>query len=185
MQTMSMGWSIGHVISLIVLVLVAAFVCPAASEASELFEEALYQANQGHLERAVDLWTRFIQRHPKSYAAYANRGTAHLWTGHVYKGIMDWHRAKDLSPLFAYAVYNARFIPDAERNSTMLNYAIPLELEPDYYPSVHMTGSLLQDLGRTDKAVIIFRKSIDLTKNPLLKSHLEYWATSLEPKTAH
>jgi tetratricopeptide (TPR) repeat protein len=169
-------------ISLMVLMWVAGISFPGAANASELFQEALYQANEGRLDRAIDLWTRFIQRHPTSYAAHANRGTAYLWTGHVYKGIMDWDRARELSPLFAYAVYNARFIPEAEHNSTMLNYAISLELEPDYYPSVYMTASLLLDLGRTDQAVNMFRKSIDLTKNPLLKSHFEHWAASLESK---
>lgn len=175
--------SVGWWLCLIVVMWVGGVASPAIGHASELFQEALYHANEGRLDQAIDLWTRFIRRHPKSYAAYANRGTAYLWTGHVYKGIMDWDRARELSPLFAYAVYNARFIPEAEHNSTMLNYTISLELEPDYYPSVHMTASLLLDLGRPDKAANMFRKSIDLTKNPLLKSHLEHWADALDNKT--
>ncbi len=57
-----------------------------ATRASELFQEALYHANEGRLDHAIDLWSKFIQRHPKSYAAYANRGAAYLWAGHVYQG---------------------------------------------------------------------------------------------------
>jgi tetratricopeptide (TPR) repeat protein len=148
--------------------------------ASELFQEALYHANEGRLDHAIDLWTRFIQRHPNSYAAYANRGAAHLWTGHVYKGILDWHTAKELSPLFAYALYSGRFLPEVTQNSAMLNYAMSLELEPDYFPSVLMTGSLFLDVGKRDKAIAMFRKSVDLTKNPLLKGHFEHWVESLE-----
>jgi tetratricopeptide (TPR) repeat protein len=182
-ETMGRYRSLGRWIAIIVFALMCTTTLSSAGRASELFQEALYHANQGRLDSAIELWTRFLQHHPTSYAAYANRGTAYLWTGHVYKGIADWHKARDLQPLFAYAFYNARFIPEVERNSTMLNYAIPLELEPDHYPSVHMTGSLLLDVGRTDQAAALFRKSLDLTKNPLLKSNLEHWATSLESKS--
>ncbi len=170
-------------LSVMILAVGALAVPCTAGRASELFQEALYQANEGRLDHAIDLWSKFLRRHPKSYAAYANRGAAYFWVGHVYKGVMDWHKAKELSPLFAYALYNGRFLPEVPRNSTMLNYAMSLELEPDYFPSVYMTGSLFLDLGRTDRAIAIFRKSVDLTKNPLLKNHFEHWIESLESKS--
>ena len=43
-----------------------------------------------------------------------------------------------------------------------------------------MAGITYLDLGRSDKALELYRNSIDLTKNPLFKSFLDYWITSIE-----
>jgi hypothetical protein len=43
-----------------------------------------------------------------------------------------------------------------------------------------MTAVTYLDVGRADKAAELYRKSIDLTTNPLLKSYLDHWAASLE-----
>jgi hypothetical protein len=62
----------------------------------------------------------------------------------------------------------------------MLNYAASLELDPDHIPSVVMMGAMYLDLGLDKMAVDLYRKSKDLTKNPLLKNHLEHWVETLE-----
>jgi hypothetical protein len=128
------------------------------------------------------MWTVVIKREPKCYAAYVNRGSAYLRSGYVFRGIADWHRARDLSPVFAYSVYTGDVLLQASGNTAMLNYAAPLELEPEYVASIIMIGALYVDLGKTAMAAELFRKSMDLTKNPLLKSHLDYWANEIEGK---
>jgi tetratricopeptide (TPR) repeat protein len=144
------------------------------------FERGLEAAKTGQLDRAIDSWTRFIERNPKSYSAYVNRGNAYIRSGHIFKGIMDWHQARKLSPLFAYAVYNQDYIAQASGDTAMLNYASPLELDPDYIPSVAMIGIAYMELGQKAKAAELYRKSMDLTKNPLLKTHLDHWAETIE-----
>jgi tetratricopeptide (TPR) repeat protein len=153
---------------------------PADSTASEDVEQGLIAARSGQLDRAVRLWSKAIRKNPKSYSAYINRGSAYIRSGYVLRGILDWHKAREFSPAFAYASYAGSFIGEASGDPAMLNYAMSTELDPDYAPSVVMMGITYLDVGRTDKALELYRKSIDLTKNPLLKSFLDYWITSME-----
>ncbi len=156
------------------------FVPISASAASSTdFEKGLAAARSGQMELAVKLWSKSIQRQPKSYAAYVNRGLAYIHSGRVFEGVTDWHKARELAPVFAYGVYTGDFILEASGNP-MLSFAAPLELEPEYVASVFMTAVTYLDVGRADKASELYRKSIDLTTNPLLKSYLDHWAASLE-----
>lgn len=154
-----------------------------SSHAADDFEIGMEAARMGQLDQAVESWTRFIQKNPKSYSAYVNRGSAYLKSGYVFKGIMDWHRARQLSPLFAFGVYGQDFIAQASGDTSMLNYASPLELDPDHISSVAMIGIAYLDLGQLAKAAQLYRKAMDLTKNPLLKSHLDHWADTIEAPT--
>jgi tetratricopeptide (TPR) repeat protein len=167
-----------------VLLLLAVFGAgfPCLVDASQEFREGMDAARAGRLDVAIEKWTRAIERNPQSYPARANRGTAYMLSGHVLRAVQDWHEAKKLAPVFAYSVYGGLFIPEVSRNAAMLNYAMPIELEPDYFPSVCMAGSMYLDFGETQKALELFNKSIDLTRNPLLKSYLEYWVESLQTK---
>jgi tetratricopeptide (TPR) repeat protein len=153
---------------------------PAVSTASEDVEQGLIAARSGQLDRAVRLWSKAIKKNPKSYSAYINRGSALIRSGYVLRGIRDWHKAREYSPAFAYASYAGSFIGEASGDPAMLNYAMSTELDPDHVPSVIMTGIAYLDIGRSDKALELYRNSIDLTKNPLLKSFLDYWITSIE-----
>ena len=162
------------------MVLVIGSISPgAAAETAGKMEQAFFAAQSGRLDVAIDLWTRIIRRNTKSYAAHVNRGTAYMRSGHVLKAVLDWHRAKELSPLFAYGVYCEDYIPEAPENPSTLNFAVTVELEPDHIVSVSMSGSMLLDLGQKARAAELFRKSVDLTKNDLLKARLEYWADSI------
>jgi len=163
-----------------VLVAVSATGITTTGRTADELEQGIEAARSDQLERAVALWTRAIQKDPKSYAAHANRGSANMRLGYVFKGIMDWHRANQLAPLFAYGVDTGDFVRHAVAGNPLLGFAVAIELDPDHLPSVAMTGALYQDLGLTKMAVELFRKSMDLTRNPLAKSHLDYWANSLE-----
>jgi Tfp pilus assembly protein PilF len=150
------------------------------AEASDSFKDGVTAAREGQLSRAVELWTVTLRADPKCYAAYVNRGTAYIKSGHVMHGIRDWHAAGKYAPLFAYAYCSDDFIDQAVASRAELNYAKSLELDPDHVTSVTMMGVAYLDLGKTDMTVELYRKAIDLTKNPLLKNHLFYWIKSIE-----
>ena len=150
-----------------------------AIAASNDFERGLAAARSGQLDLAITLWTKMIERHPKSYAAYVNRGQAYRYMGRVFEGVTDWHKAKELAPIFAYTTYTGDFIVETPKNN-LLSFVAPLELDPDYVPSVVMTAVTYLDVGRTDMAIALYRKSHDLTTNPLLKSYFDHWAVSVE-----
>lgn len=163
-------------------ILVAAlfsFGSPIDAHGSATFRKALRAAQSGKLDRAVQLWTIVIKRNPKSYAAYVNRGSAHLLSGNVLEGLRDWHKANECAPVFAYGVYASGFVQEADRNPALLGYAMSLELDPDYIPSVVMIGAFYQDLALDETAIELYRLSTGLTRNPMLKNHLNHWMKTL------
>jgi tetratricopeptide (TPR) repeat protein len=162
-----------------VLVACLAFSCPNCRASNDM-SEGVKAVLAGQWERAIEFWTKAIQKDPKSYVAHVNRGSAYMRSGHVLKAVSDWHKARELSPAFAYAVFTGDFIIQNTSDNPILNYAVSLELEPDHITSVIMIGSTYQDLGHTEKAATLYRKSIDLTKNPLLKSFFDHWITTME-----
>ena len=167
----------------LVLITTLAWGCvllPTTLRADETLARGITAARSGQLDKAIELWTRLIKKNPRSYAAYVNRGTALMMSGHVRRGIEDWHLARKYSPVFSYGYYSPDFISEAPGNQRMLTYAKSLELDPDHFASVALVGATYQDVGRSSIAADLFRKSIDLTKNPLLKNQLHYWIKSIE-----
>jgi tetratricopeptide (TPR) repeat protein len=164
---------------LIVLVLVGALLNGEAL-ALDPFSEGVAAANRGEFERAIALFTKAIQREPSFYAAYANRGSVLFKSGHILRGVLDWHRARELAPPFAYAVFTGYLLQHSSSKNALLNYVLPTELDPDFLASVTMAAAAYQDFGRPESAVTLLKKSVDLTRNPLWKSYFEYWAKSLE-----
>jgi len=161
---------------------VAVLICANANSgfAFNEIDQGLQAIRSGDVDLAIQLWTTAINTNPKSYAAHVNRGSAHIQAGFVFKGVKDWHKALKLSPVFAFGLYSGGYIRQASGNASMLNYAASLELDPDHIPSVVMMGAMYLDLGLENTALDLYRKSKDLTKNPLLKSHLEHWVETLE-----
>jgi tetratricopeptide (TPR) repeat protein len=151
-----------------------------AANSARDFNRGLEAGRDGDLDRAIYYWSRTILQDEDCYAAYVNRGTAYFLTGQVMNGVVDWHEATKYAPIFAYGVFAPRFIEQATGKRNVLNFARPLEIDPDLTASILMMGAGYVDLGRKRSAARLFRMSIELTKNPVLKNQLEHWATSLE-----
>lgn len=147
--------------------------------AADDFDRGVAAAYSGNLELAVQHWSKMIRKNPKSYAAHVNRGHAYIRSGRVLAAILDWQKANELAPAYAYAAFTGDFIPVSSENR-LINFAAPLELDPNYLASVFMTAVTYLDVGRSDKALEIYRNSLELTANPLLKGYLDYWASSVE-----
>jgi len=172
--------ALGPIGCIVIFVPALALLCGSGAAADD-FDQGLAALFGGRYDAAIRSLTQVIRKNPKSYAAYVNRGTAYFRSGRVFKGVLDWNKARDLSPLFAYGVYTGEVIVRPPGNPDVIGFAAPVELDPEYIPSVEMTGIMLMDLGRDKIAAELYRKSMDLTKNPLLKTHLEYWAATLAP----
>ncbi len=149
---------------------------------AEEFESGLQAAYAGDLDRAIGLWTAEIQRNPRCYEALVNRGTAHFRNGSVLKGIRDWYKARNLTPTFAYALASGDFINVPRGKQGTLSFVKALEIEPDFAGDILMAGATYLDLGRKKLAAELFKKSIELTKNPILKNELDYWVKGIESR---
>jgi tetratricopeptide (TPR) repeat protein len=164
-------------LAMLLLYLASAGVCAAGDNH---FTKGLGAAREGNLDAAVKEWSKYIDRHPRTYIGYANRGRAYLLTGHVMKGLSDWSKAKDYAPPFAYATYNEVFITQVDSDDKLMNYVLSLELDPEYVASIISTGLIYQEVYRSDAAVQLYKKARELTKNPQLKSEFENWIEQME-----
>lgn len=144
------------------------------------FEKGLRAARSGELQEAVHAWDRVLRRRPNNYAATVNRGTALMMKGFVFRGVTDWHKAWALAPPLAYGYYTVDFIDEGRGESPLISYVVSLEIDPDYTASIILTAAALIELGRSAMASDLFRKSMVLTKNPLLKNRFHHWAKSIE-----
>jgi tetratricopeptide (TPR) repeat protein len=144
------------------------------------FTKGLSAAREGNLDTAIKEWSKYIDRHPRSYIGYSNRGRAYLLTGHVMKGLSDWRRARDYAPPFAYAMYNDVFITQVDSDDKSINYVLSLEIEPDYVASIVSTGLIYQEVYRQDAAVQLYKTARELTKDPQLKAEFENWIERME-----
>jgi tetratricopeptide (TPR) repeat protein len=167
------------VILLVAMVSVVGSGATGACASTDDFELGLEAARAGQCDKAIELWTKVIRRNPRSYSALVNRGSAFRQSGYIVRAISDWHEARKWSPLFTFGVYSRDYIAQASGDPSMLNFASPLELDPDHVASVLMTGTLLTEVGHSAKAEELYRKSMDLTRNPMLKTYFDHLAESL------
>lgn len=166
--------------SFLILATLSVFFWDSFVFAMDDFSQGVAAANRRDFESAADFFSKAINKDPSFYAAYANRGSVLIRSGHILRGIEDWHKASQLAPAFALAVFTGDLIQHTTRKKTRLNFVLPTELDPELLASVVMTGAAYTDLGHPESAALLFRKSIDLTRNPLWKSYFEYWAKSLD-----
>jgi tetratricopeptide (TPR) repeat protein len=165
---------------LILIALVCCVAAPASPVSADHFDRGFDAAMRGQMDEAVNFWTDHLRRNPKSYETLVNRGYAYFIGGHTLKAVSDWRQARQFAPAFAYAFCPAAFMKRPNAETPMVGFAVALELDPDYVASVIMTGSLYQDIGRTQLAIELYEMSKDLTKNPLLKAQFEHWIDALK-----
>lgn len=144
-------------------------------------ESATMAIREGQLERAIKILDLFIRKNPKSYAAHVNRGSALFYSGYVFRGVNDWYKAKNLAPLFAYGVFTGEVVWQSSPRGDYIDFVASIELYPDHVATVNMLGATFLDFGMTEKALDLFRKSAELTANPLFKTDLEWWSYTLNP----
>lgn len=168
---------------IVCLVVVAPFFQAKAAEAISAsdFDLASAAIRDGRLEHAIKLLDSYIIKNPKSYPAHINRGSALFYSGYVSRAVDDWHKAKNLAPLFAFGVFTGEIVWQSAPRGNYLDYVASIELYPDHVATINMLGATYLDFGLNKKALDLFRKSAELTANPLFKTDLEWWSYTLNP----
>ncbi len=166
----------------LVLMVVIAGPAPVPCYADQEFDQGLGAAYAGDLDAAIQLWTVAIRRSPRCYEAYVNRGAASFRKGNMIQGVRDWHKARTLSPTFAYAVDTGDFINVSQPTPRSLGFVKALELDPEFAGAVTMSGATFLDLGQKRLAAELFGKAVELTKNPMLKNDFDYWGRQIDSK---
>ncbi len=69
-----------------------------AKQDVELFDSALKEQKEGRLEKAAELWEKFLETNPRSYEAHSNLGMTLYSNDKLSESIKEFARALELEP---------------------------------------------------------------------------------------
>jgi tetratricopeptide (TPR) repeat protein len=106
-------------------------------DSNALKEAAIQSARAGRNAESLDLWRRFLQRHPRSAEAYLNIGAVCANMGRQAEAVTNAHNALELDPKLKEARFNLAFallmLGEAEEARKTLEECI--REHPNYAPA--------------------------------------------------
>lgn len=103
-------------------------------DAAALKEAAIQSARVGRNAESIDLWRRFLQRHPRAAEAYLNIGAVYSNMGSYAQAAANARKALDLEPMLKEARFNLAFallmLGQAEEAQKLLEES--MKEHPDY-----------------------------------------------------
>ncbi len=69
-----------------------------AKQDAELFDNALKEQKEGRLDKATELWEKFLETNPRSYEAHSNLGMTLYSNDKLSESIKEFSRALELEP---------------------------------------------------------------------------------------
>ncbi len=130
----------------------------------DLIKEGISYTKNGEIALAIEAFTKEIDFHPESAAAYMNRGIAHTKQGYLDNAIADFDKAIELKPNTA-AVYMNRAIACARinKNDTALaDLDKAIELKPNYATALKKRGEIFIGMNLFENAVSDYSKAIQI-----------------------
>jgi len=112
----------------------------------------------------IEAQTKIIDRDPRNYAAFLDRGGAYLNKYDLDKAIGDFDRAADINPKGAEAFLRRGFAyrKKNETKRAIADYTKAINLNPDYSEAYSYRGYANYGEQDYDLAVADFKKAIDL-----------------------
>lgn len=129
-----------------------------SEEDSVLRHKALSEAQRGHVEEAIALFTAVIERNPQSANDYNNRGLAYYQAGQLERAIADYNTAILLNPSLDSA-YNNRanyYAAQGQYLEALADYDVAIDLNPRNIRAWINQGITQRDLKRYDEALESF-----------------------------
>lgn len=131
--------------------------------ASKFFAEALAEHNKNP-QRAIDLYTKFINIDNLNADAYNNRGVLYKQVGRVQEALEDYNKAIELNSNDA-DVFNNRgnlYKELGDTKKALENYNRAIEINPSEAGTYNNRGILYASLGNVEKALEDYNKAIEL-----------------------
>jgi predicted O-linked N-acetylglucosamine transferase (SPINDLY family) len=133
----------------------------------ELFQQAQGFQQQGQLERAIELYTKCVERAPERPEAYYKRANALNGLGRLEPALVDYDRAIGLNPAYTYAFCNRGSVLErlGRRDEALGSYDRALELDPNDALTHYNRGSVLRDLRRYEEAFRSYEAALGINAN--------------------
>jgi tetratricopeptide (TPR) repeat protein len=148
--------------------------------------DALEAHKAGKLQDAVEIYTEYLAKNPKSAEAYNWRGMAYEDLGQLNKALSDLNRALELSPNYSDA-YNNRGEVYRRQNKVveaMNDYRKATELEKDFAEPHYNMALILEAQKKNDLAVREFDTYLKFKPNAPDKQEITARIESLKKTVA-
>jgi tetratricopeptide (TPR) repeat protein len=118
-----------------------------------LFHAAWAARSANDHQRAIDLFTRHLEKNPESASAFNNRAISHKSLGHQKEALVDYERAVELDGSAPHRANLADLLDTlGRRKDAIEQLQIALEQEPTYAYAHSILASLLES-GDPEKAL--------------------------------
>lgn len=143
-----------------------------ASNATEVYDKAEAEKNQGNYQEAISLYNAAIAIEPK--AEYINsRGTAYFFLGKFYYALSDFIRAIELAPENYIHSYNLAYtlyeLEDVKEALVHVNAAI--EKNNTYCDSYNLKGLIFGLMEEYDSCVVFYTKAFNCEPTDGVKAY--------------
>jgi tetratricopeptide (TPR) repeat protein len=138
----------------------------AADREALLRQQAIDQAQQGHLDEAIDLFTFLIHDHPDSASHYNNRGLLLFQQGRPDLALEDYHTALQLNPRLG-KVYNNRancWASLGNLEAAIADYETAINLDPTDIRARLNLGITFRELHLYDRALEAFELALQISQ---------------------
>lgn len=156
--------------AMMIVMLLAGLVCAPAPSHAQLptkLQEAVDEQLAGNLDKAIDLYTQFLQKNPNSPEAYNWRGMAYADKGQLDKALADYDKAISLSPKYGDAFNNRGEIyrKKGDFKRAISDYVTAAQLEPNFAEPWYNAGLAYEALGNTKQAISHYEGYLKLNPN--------------------
>jgi tetratricopeptide (TPR) repeat protein len=114
--------------------------------------------------KAIEYFTKVIDKDTKNVEAFYNRGLSCMWIGNYKRAINDYTKVIDLSPEHSKAYYWRAFSYNSmqKTDDAIKDYSKSIEFEPDFTNAYNDRGLSYIDKKDYDKAIADFNRAIKL-----------------------
>jgi len=145
---------------------------PPAGDARTVFSQGLKLLKVRQFKKAIDNFTFTIAQEPSGdnlqALAFYHRGLAYQGVGELNLARSDYSRAIKLKTLrnkvLKVVYYNRGLVHDGLKrpNAALADFVSAIDKDPKYAPAYHNLGNVLRKLGRNERAIKNFVKSLEL-----------------------
>lgn len=145
----------------------SAMSAPGPASWNELFQQAQDLQQQGQLERAIEIYSKCVERSPERAEAYYKRANALNGLGRLEPALEDYDRAIGLNPSYAHALCNRGSLLErlGRLNDALVSYDRALALDPKDSLTHYNRGSVLKSLERFEEALVSYQSAIGLKED--------------------
>lgn len=112
-------------------------------------EEATSKLKDGHIDEAIELYTKALNEAPDDYNIISDRGVAYLHKNDKLRCFGDFNRAIQLQPDYSYRYASRAFAKKhfGDLEGAVADYEKAVELDPNDAVAQNNLGMLLEEMG--------------------------------------